>query len=135
MVSALSPESGLDGAGWAEHEFGDCELGDERLTRRLVKIVSDQAAQPSGSYSQAAGGNRHDLKGYYRFLNNPSPHLDGDTLYILPKVSNARPVGELNLASLSVPSLLPAMLATPATVVTTPVRKTLRIVLFHVSAT
>jgi len=61
----LSPESGLDGADWAEHEFGDCELGDERLTRRLVKIVSDQAAQPSGSYSQAAGGNRHDLKGYY----------------------------------------------------------------------
>ena len=62
VVSALSPESGLDGAGWAEHEFGDCELGDERLTRRLVKIVSDQAAQPSGSYSQAAGGNRHDLR-------------------------------------------------------------------------
>jgi len=80
VVSALSPESGLDGAGWAEHEFGDCELGDERLTRRLVKIASDQAAQPSGSYSQAAGGNRHDLKGYYRFLNNPSPHLDVDTL-------------------------------------------------------
>ena len=80
VVSALSPESGLDGAGWAEHEFGDCELGDERLTRRLVKIVSDQAAQPSGSYSQAAGGNRHDLKGYYRFLNNPNPDLDVDTL-------------------------------------------------------
>jgi hypothetical protein len=58
---ALDVESGLDAPGWAQQEFGDCELGDPRRTRRLVKIVGDQAAQPSGSYSQAAGGNRHDL--------------------------------------------------------------------------
>ena len=69
-VSPLSAESGLEGAAWAEHEFGGCELGDDRLGRRLVKIARDQAAQPSGSYSQAAGGDRYDLKGYYRFLNN-----------------------------------------------------------------
>jgi hypothetical protein len=79
-VSALSPESGLDGSGWAEHEFGACELGDERLTRRLVKIVCDQAAQPNGSYAQAAGGQRHDLKGYYRFLNNERSELHPQTL-------------------------------------------------------
>src|SRR2546422_3223805 len=47
-VVALSVESGLDGPGWAEQEFGDCELGDERLTQRLVKMVCDQAAQTSG---------------------------------------------------------------------------------------
>jgi hypothetical protein len=79
-MSALSPESGLDGPGWAEHEFGDCELGDERLTRRLVKIVRDQAAQPNGSYAQAAGGHRHALKGYYRFLNHERSELDLESL-------------------------------------------------------
>lgn len=79
-VSALSAESGLDGPSWAEHEFGGCELGDERLTRRLVKIVRDQAAQPNGSYAQAAGGHRHALKGYYRFLNNERSQLDLESL-------------------------------------------------------
>src|ERR1017187_5435209 len=79
-VSALSAESGLDGPSWAEHEFGDCELGDERLTRRLVKIARDQAAQPNGSYAQAAGGHRHALKGYYRLLNHESPELDPQKL-------------------------------------------------------
>ena len=79
-VSALSPESGLDGPSWAEHEFGDCELGDARLTRRLVKIARDQAAQPNGSYAQAAGGHRHALKGYYRLLNHEGPELDPEKL-------------------------------------------------------
>jgi hypothetical protein len=79
-VSALRPESGLEGPSWAEHEFGDCELGDARLTRRLVKIARDQAAQPNGSYAQAAGGHRHALKGYYRLLNHESPELDPEKL-------------------------------------------------------
>jgi len=79
-VSALSLESGLEGPSWAEHEFGDCELGDKRLTRRLVKIARDQAAQPGGSYAQAAGGHRHALKGYYRLLNHEGPELDPQKL-------------------------------------------------------
>ena len=79
-LSVLDPESGLDGPGWANQEFGDCELGDPRRTQRLVKIVGDQAAQPSGSYSQAAGGNRQDLKGYYRFLNSDRQELDPESL-------------------------------------------------------
>ena len=79
-VSALSAESGLDGPSWAEHEFGGCKLGDERLTRRLVKIACDQAAQPNGSYAQAAGGHRHALKGYYRFLNTRRSELDVEKL-------------------------------------------------------
>jgi len=79
-VKALSPQSDLEGADWAEHEFGDCELGDQRLTRRLVKVVCDQAAQPQGSYAQAAGGSRHDLKGYYRLLNNVRAELNPESL-------------------------------------------------------
>jgi len=76
----LAAASGLDASGWAEQEFGACELGDPRRTRRLVKIVGDQAAQPSGSYSQAAGGNRYDLKGYYRFLNSEREDLNVESL-------------------------------------------------------
>jgi hypothetical protein len=79
-IEALRVESGLDGAGWAEQEFGNCELGDERLTDRLVKIVSTQAAQPNGSYAQASGGQRHDLKAYYRFLNNEHGQLNLESL-------------------------------------------------------
>jgi hypothetical protein len=76
----LDLESGLDASGWAEQEFGDSELGDPRRTQRLVKIVQDQAAQPSGSYSQAAGGNRHELKAYYRFLNSGRQELNPESL-------------------------------------------------------
>ena len=79
-VEPLDAASGLDAAGWAQQEFGDCELGDPRRTRRLVKIVGDQAAQPSGSYSQAAGGNRYDLKGYYRLLNSEREEVNLESL-------------------------------------------------------
>lgn len=79
-VEALAPASGLDGCGWAEQEFGDCELGDERLTRRVVKIVGEQAAKPGASYAEACGGERDALKGYYRFLNAEHEELDLESL-------------------------------------------------------
>ena len=34
---------------WAEQNFGDCELGDARRTRRLVQIAEQAAARPDGS--------------------------------------------------------------------------------------
>jgi hypothetical protein len=79
-LSCLDAESGLDALGWAEQEFGECPLGDPRRTGRLVKIVRQRALQPSGSYAQAAGGNRHDLKGYYRFLNSGRDELSLENL-------------------------------------------------------
>lgn len=69
-LSALAVDSGLESEQWAEQEFGGAHLGDKRLNRRLVKIARDKAQQPSGSYARASRGNRHALKGYYRFLNN-----------------------------------------------------------------
>jgi hypothetical protein len=79
-IQALSAESGLESAAWAGQEFGSCELGDDRLTDRLVKIVLAQAAQPQGSYTQASGGQRHELKAYYRFLNNERSELNLQSL-------------------------------------------------------
>jgi hypothetical protein len=80
VLEPLAAATGLDATGWAEQEFGQCELGDPRRTRRLVKIVGDQSAQPSGSYSQASGGNRHELKGYYRFLNSGREEINPESL-------------------------------------------------------
>ncbi len=80
VVIPLEASNGLDASGWAEQEFGACDLGDPRRTRRLVKIVGEQAAQPGGSYSQAAGGNRYALKGYYRLLNCEHEDLNLKTL-------------------------------------------------------
>ena len=79
-VEAMEPSSGLDGSGWAGQEFGDCELGDERLARRVVKIVGEQAAQPGASYAEACHGERDALKGYYRFLNAEHEELDLESL-------------------------------------------------------
>jgi hypothetical protein len=67
--TALSPQSGLDAPSWTEQEFGPCALGDATLTRRLVEITRQKAAQPGASYAQACGGDRYALKAYYRFLN------------------------------------------------------------------
>jgi len=80
QIEALRMESGLESASWAKQEFGQSELGDGRLTDRLVKIVLAQAAQPQGSYAQASGGQRHQLKAYYRFLNNDRSGLDRENL-------------------------------------------------------
>ena len=39
----------VDPAVWAEENFGACELGDKRRTKRLVQIASRQAERPDGS--------------------------------------------------------------------------------------
>ncbi len=72
----LAAHHGLEGDGWAEQEFGACALGDERLTRRLVKIVTAEAAQPGASHTEAAGGDAHQAKACYRFLRNKAPEMN-----------------------------------------------------------
>ena len=34
---------------WAAEEFGTAELGDARLTKRLVKVATDLAEKPTAS--------------------------------------------------------------------------------------
>jgi hypothetical protein len=74
--TALAAHHGLEGDGWAEQEFGGCELGDKRLTRRLVKIVTAEAAQPGASHTEAAGGDAHQAKACYRFHRNQNPQMN-----------------------------------------------------------
>jgi Transposase DNA-binding len=40
---------------WAQHAVGHAQLGDHRLTKRLVRLVSDLSQQPRASVPQACG--------------------------------------------------------------------------------
>jgi len=79
-VEPLCLENGLESERWAEEEFGGCELGDVRLKAQLVKIATNKARQPGGSYARACGGNRHDLKGYYRLMNHDRKEVCSSTM-------------------------------------------------------
>lgn len=56
---------------WAQAEFHDLELGDGRRTQRLIKLVDDLSAQPTGSIPLACGG-WPETKAAYRLMDNPA---------------------------------------------------------------
>ena len=58
----------LDGGTWAEEQFGDCELGDQRRTKRVIKMAQQIADNPSGSFPKQmeAWG---DVKAAYRLFD------------------------------------------------------------------
>jgi hypothetical protein len=74
-LPALAVEKGLGAKEWAQQEFGEVELGDQRLRDRLVRIMGDRAQHPDASYLEAAGGDRYAAKGYYYFIDNPRDSL------------------------------------------------------------
>ncbi len=56
---------------WAAQEFEGLEWGDARRTQRLIKVVDDLSAQPTGSIPLASGG-WPETKAAYRLLDNPA---------------------------------------------------------------
>src|SRR5512143_2533534 len=56
---------------WARQEFEGLEVGDVRRTQRLIKLVDDLSAQPTGSIPLAGGGGP-ETKAAYRLLANPA---------------------------------------------------------------
>lgn len=58
----------LDTLQWATEQFGACELGDARRTRRAVKVAAQMAADPHGSTPQQMH-NWGQCKAAYRLLN------------------------------------------------------------------
>ena len=58
----------LDELTWAEEQFGDCELGDVRRTRRAVAYAAQVAADPSGSTPQQTEAWKA-CKGAYRLFD------------------------------------------------------------------
>ena len=57
-------------AQWAQAEFELAQLGDQRRTKRLVKIASGLAQSPGGTLPQAFP-DWEELKAAYRFLDGP----------------------------------------------------------------
>jgi len=60
---------------WAEEEFGNADLGDRRLTNRLVSLVRDFYARPQASIPQACQS-RAKTKAAYRFFEHPRINMD-----------------------------------------------------------
>ncbi len=58
----------LDVNCWAEEQFGTCDLGDKRRTKRAVEVAAQFAADPSGSTTRQTES-WGDCKAAYRLMN------------------------------------------------------------------
>lgn len=59
----------LDSEQWVGENFGDCNLGDKRRTKRLLKVASNMLAAPEQSIPQQ-NQEWADVKAAYRFFDN-----------------------------------------------------------------
>ena len=69
----LGPAEGLDSARWARNEFGGAQLGDKRLTRRLVRSAQLLGERPGRPIAGSQGSGAAEVDGYYRFIERPGP--------------------------------------------------------------
>lgn len=60
----------FDANRWAQQQFSDCQLGDERRTRRLVRLAQQVVSHPSGGFPEQTE-TWADLKAAYRLLDRP----------------------------------------------------------------
>ncbi len=65
----------LDVQQWAEQQFGECDLGDVRRTRRAVKVAAQMASFPNGSLPNQIEG-WSDLKAAYRLFDQEDVTFD-----------------------------------------------------------
>ena len=60
---------------WADEEFGQARLGDQRLTQRLVTLARDFGANPQAQIPQACKS-RAKTKAAYRFFDHPRTTME-----------------------------------------------------------
>lgn len=70
--SPLKAHDGLDGAQWAQKEFGQAPVGDARLSQRLVNLAAAKAQHPEQPLIQALKADTAAVTGYYRFVDHPN---------------------------------------------------------------
>ena len=58
-----------ENVGWASKEFGEIDLGDQRLTDRMIKLADKLASSPESPINQACG-DWANTKAAYRFFQN-----------------------------------------------------------------
>jgi hypothetical protein len=93
---------------WASTEFGEANLGDARLTQRLVMLARRLACSPHGSFPQSLKPS--ELKAAYRFFDNAQIDTDGilaphiaqtlDRMRQVPVVLAVQDTTEFNLTHL-----------------------------------
>jgi len=76
----LPVEQGLGAKEWAQQEFGEVKLGDQRLRDRLIRIMTNRGEHPNVSYLAAAAGDRYAAKGYYYFIDNQREQLTPEAM-------------------------------------------------------
>jgi hypothetical protein len=59
----------LDKEKFIESEFGNTELSDERLNKRLLKVAGKMIQDPKNSIPGLMGGDIPELKGFYSRLS------------------------------------------------------------------
>ena len=64
-------DSGLEPETWADREFGGAPLGDQRRTKRLIRSAAAMAESPMASFPGSVRGDKHVIKGHYRFIDQP----------------------------------------------------------------
>lgn len=67
LAEPVVTQINLEPAVWAEENFGTCELGDARRTRRAVQVAQQMAEHPQGSTPDQTE-NWGDLKAVYRLF-------------------------------------------------------------------
>jgi len=60
---------------WAEREYGRVDLGDRRLSRRVLFCAAAIGASPAAGFPEAFA-NASDLEGFYRMVNNERVQAD-----------------------------------------------------------
>ncbi|MFC0695418.1 IS4/Tn5 family transposase DNA-binding protein [Paraburkholderia humisilvae] len=60
---------------WANDEFGAAQLGDARLTQRLIALAPQPLHAPQCSFPQSRDA--AELKAGYHFFDNPEMNADG----------------------------------------------------------
>jgi hypothetical protein len=79
----------LDIAQWAEQQFGTCELGDRRRTKRMVKLAAQAAAKPDAATPKQTE-KWADCKAAYRLFDQEDVTFDA---VIAPHCAVTRAVG------------------------------------------
>lgn len=78
---AMSVADDVDSENWARKEFGHAELGDKRLTKRLVKLAGARSEKPDKAWAEILGKNWSESMGYYRFVEYPDTNaVNMDTI-------------------------------------------------------
>src|SRR5882724_7120193 len=79
----------LDIGQWAEQQFGNCELGDKRRTKRVVKLAAQAATQPDAATPKQTEC-WADCKAAYRLFDQEDVTFDA---LIAPHCALTRAVG------------------------------------------